>query len=112
MARYGKKSLSLVLTLVLLLGLLTGLGMQAAAAELTQYAADGTMTELAEGAKTAAGTYSIADASELRALGAWVNAGNTGDGFTFFRRRISTWAARTAPGSPSASWTGTWAIRT
>ena len=56
MARYGKKSLSLLLTLVLLLGLLTGLGMQAAAAELPQYAADGTMTELAEGAKTAAGT--------------------------------------------------------
>ena len=84
MARYGKKSLSLLLTLVLLLGLLTGLGMQAAAAELTQYAADGTMTELAEGAKTAAGTYSIADASELRALGAWVNAGNTGEGYTFY----------------------------
>ena len=84
MARYGKKSLSLVLTLVLLLGLLTGPGLQAAAAELPQYTADGTMTELAEGAKTAAGTYSIADAAELRALSAWINAGNTGEGFTFF----------------------------
>ena len=84
MARYGKKGLSLVLTLVLLLGLLTGLGMQASAAELQTYTADGTMTELAEGAKTAAGTYSIADAAELRALSAWVNAGNTGEGYTFY----------------------------
>ena len=100
MARYGKKGLSLVLTLVLLLGLLTGLGMQAAAAELTQYAADGTMTELAEGAKTAAGTYSIADAAELRALSAWVNAGNTGDGFTFFLTADIDLGGKDSPWAP------------
>ena len=100
MARYGKKSLSLVLTLVLLLGLLTGLGMQAAAAELQTYTADGTMTELAEGAKTAAGTYSIADAAELRALSAWVNAGNTGDGFTFFLTADIDLGGKDSPWAP------------
>ena len=100
MARYGKKSLSLLLTLVLLLGLLTGLGMQAAAAELPQYAADGTMTELAEGAKTAAGTYSIADAAELRALSAWVNAGNTGEGFTFFLTADIDLGGKDSPWAP------------
>ena len=100
MARYGKKSLSLLLTLVLLLGLLTGLGMQAAAAELPEYTADGTMTELAEGAKTAAGTYSIADAGELRALSAWVNAGNTGDGFTFFLTADIDLGGKDSPWAP------------
>ncbi len=84
MARYMKKSLSLLLTLVLLVSLLTGLGMQASAAELAAYTADGTMAELSSGAKTAAGVYSISDAEELRALSAWVNAGSTGEGFTFF----------------------------
>ncbi len=100
MARYGKKSLSLLLTLVLLLGLLTGLGMQAAAAELPQYAADGTMTELAEGAKTAAGTYSIADAAELRALSAWVNAGNTGEGYTFYLTADIDLGGKDSPWAP------------
>ena len=81
--RHTKKSLSLLLTFVLLLSLLTGLGMQASAAELPVCTADGTMTELAGGTKTAAGTYSIGSAAELRALSTWVNAGNTGEGFTF-----------------------------
>ena len=65
MVRIGKKSLSLLLTLLLLVSLFTGLGMQAMAApELPAYTADGTMTELAAGSRTAAGAYSIASASD------------------------------------------------
>lgn len=85
MARIGKKSLSLLLTVLLLVSLFTGLGMQAMAApELPAHTADGTMTELAAGSVTAAGIYSIASASELRALSDWINAGNTGEGYTFY----------------------------
>jgi hypothetical protein len=75
-----KRMLSLILALVLLFSL----ALPAGAVEISSYSAAGTMTELAGGSKTAAGNYSISTAAELKALSSWVNAGHTGEGFTFY----------------------------
>ena len=76
-----KRMLAILLALVICLSLAV---IPAGAAALTDYTADGTMTELASGNKTAAGTYSISSATELKALSSWVNSGHTGEGFTFY----------------------------
>jgi len=76
-----KRMLALLLALVMCLSLAV---IPAGAASLPEYAADGTMTELYGGAKTEAGVYSISSADELKALSSWTNAGNDGEGFTFF----------------------------
>ena len=80
----GRKALSLALTLLLLVSLFAGIGVPAGAAALPAYTPAGTVTELVSGGTAAAGAYSVSTAEELRALSAWVNAGNTGEGFTFY----------------------------
>ena len=80
-----KRMLAILLALVICLSLAV---IPAGAAALTDYTADGTMTELASGTKTEKGVYSISSADELKALATWVNAGygkdGRGEGFTFF----------------------------
>ena len=81
-----KRALARFLSLALILSLLL---VPAGAAELTEYAPAGSMTELyaavsGGAAAPAEGAYSIGSAEELKLLADFVAAGNGGAGLTFY----------------------------